>query len=420
MPARADRAAQFHPNVNMEYADKSFQAGYAGGYITPEDEQIIREYVREKAAINHISQGRQLKTTYILIRWRLFLPQPYVRLTYADILEGLEKLKSGKSDKGKPFKKNTLHDYLRILKTFLLWMIENGQSTLPEKKIKKIEVPSVDFETTEPGDLLSYDEILKLLAACRQPRDRALIATLYESGARIGEMGRLQWRDVVFDEYGIKLYIRDQKGEQKRYSRLVQLAPPYLTQWKEQYDHETGSEPKGENLVFLTAQNRPLEYQTVKALLERLTRRAGIEKRVHAHLFRKSRITDMIAQGYGESIVKETMWKNPNTTQFRTYLKLSEKDIDAEILDKAGVVKKETSIPKMPEKIVCPNCFKDNGPTARYCWKCGHGLTKEAVKEVKVAEKLSDDKLDGILADPEKTKELREVLKDLKKLGLLA
>lgn len=387
MPARAERAPQFHPNVNMEYADKSFQAGYAGGYITPEDEKIIREYVREKAAFKHISPGRQLKTTYILIRWRMFLPQPYAKLTYADVTEGLERLENGTSDKGTPFKKNTLHDYLRILKSFLLWMIEEGRSKLPEKKIRKIEVPSVDFETTEPGDLLTNDEIMKLLAACRQPRDRALISTLYESGARIGEMGRLQWRDVVVDEYGIKLYIRDQKGEQKRYARLVQLAPPYMAQWKEQYDKETGQEPKGENLVFLTMQNKPLEYQTVKALLERLTKRAGIEKRVHAHLFRKSRITDMIKQGYSESIVKETMWKNPNTTQFRTYLQLSENDIDAEILDKAGVVKKETSIPKMPEKSVCPNCFTDNGPTNRYCWKCGNGLTKEAIAETQKIQK---------------------------------
>jgi site-specific recombinase XerD/ribosomal protein L40E len=382
----------------MEYADKSFQIGYAGGYITPEDERIIREYVREKAAINHISQGRQLKTTYILIRWRLFLPRPYVELEYPDILEGLEKLKSGTSDKGTPFKKNTLHDYLRILKTFLLWMIENGRSTLSEKKIQKIEVPSVDFETTEPGDLLSINDIMKLLEACRQPRDRALISTLYESGARIGEMGRIQWRDAVFDEYGIKLYIRDQKGEQKRYSRLVNLAPPYMAQWKEQYDKETGNAPIGENQVFLTNQNKPIEYQTVKALLNRLAARAGMDKRVHAHLFRKSRITQMIAEGYGESVVKETMWKNPNTTQFRTYLKLSEKDIDAEILDKAGIVKKEVSIQKLPEKIVCPNCFKDNGPTARYCWKCGWGLTKEIKKSQTQAMKSAENIYAGVPA----------------------
>jgi integrase/ribosomal protein L40E len=391
MPARADRAGQFHPNQRMVYADRSFEAGYAGGYITQDDERIIREYIREAGAIRHLSQGRQLKLTYTLVRWRLFIKEPYLKATYMDILEGVENLKNGKNNDGKPFKQNTLHDYLRILKTFLLWLIENEYSILPEKKIRGIKVPRVDYDTTEPGDILSYDEILNLLAACRQPRDRAMISTLYESGARIGEIGRLQWRDIEFDEYGVRMYVRDHKGEQRRYSRMVKLAPPYLAQWKDQYRKETGTEPKGETPVFLTLQNRPIEYQTVKAMLERLTKRAGIEKRIHAHLFRKSRITHMITEGYQESIVKETMWKNPNTAMFRTYLKLSEKDIDAEILDKTGVVKKEISAPKMPEKIVCPNCFKDNGPTAEYCWKCGTGLTKKARKESQTLEEKADE-----------------------------
>lgn len=380
---------------------KSFQAGYEGGYITKKDEAIIREYVREKTATKHITPGRQLKTIFTLIRWRTFLPKQYVDLTYPDLLEGIENLKTGKSARGEPFKKNTLHDYMRILKSFLMWLIENEYSTLPEKKIQKIEVPGVDFETTEPEDLLTYDDLMRLLEACRQPRDRALLATLYESGARIGEIGRLQWRDVQFDDYGVKMYIRDQKEEKKRYSRLVKLAPLYLAQWKDLYQNETGKIPEKEALVFLTKQNNPIEYQTTKALLERLAKRAGLEKRVHAHLFRKSRITHMIAEGYSESVVKEVMWKNPATTQFRTYLKLSENEVDAEILDKAGLIKKEKVIEQMPEKRICPNCFKDNGPTAQYCWKCGHGLTKEAKKELKKAETISTKALGELLANPE-------------------
>jgi len=420
MAKRAERDPSFHPNVRMEYVTKSFQAGYDGGYITKKDEAIIRQHVREKAAINHITPGRQMKIMFTLIRWRTFLPRQYADLTYTDLLEGLENLKNGMSARGAPFKQNTLHDYIRILKSFLMWMIENEYSTLPEKKIQKIEVPGIDHETTEPNDLLSYDDLMRLLEACRQPRDRALIATLYESGVRIGEIGRLQWRDVQFDDYGVKMYVRDQKEQQKRYARLVKLAPLYLSQWKDLYEKETGTTPQGEALVFLTRQNTPIEYQTAKALLDRVSKRAGLEKRVHAHLFRKSRITHMIAEGYSESVVKEVMWKNPATTQFRTYLKISENEIDAEILEKAGLVKKDKIIPKMPEKRICPNCFSENTPTTRYCWKCGQGLTKEAQKEVKIAEKISGDGLDEILANPEQIAQLREILKDLKKLGLIA
>jgi len=280
MPARADRAPSFHPSVKFEYADRSFQAGREAGYITDSDEKIIREYVREKAAINHISDGRQLKVFYTLIRWRLFLPTPYLDLTYSDVLTGLENLKHGKNERGTEFKKNTLHDYTRILKAFLLWLIENEHIDLPEKKIRKIEVIGRDYDTTEPDEILTHEDILKLIEACQQARDRALISTLYESGARIGEIARMQWRDLEFDAYGIKMHVRDRKEEQKRYSRLVKLAPSYLAQWKEQYHAETGREPEGQNLVFLTRQNRPIEYQTVSALFKRLVERSQIKKRV--------------------------------------------------------------------------------------------------------------------------------------------
>lgn len=417
MPARANRAPNFHPSVKMEYADRSFLAGKEAGYITDSDEKIIREYVWEKAATSHISEGRQLKVFYTLIRWRIFLPAPYLDLTYADVLNGIESLKRGKNERGNPFKKNTLHDYTRILKAFLLWMIENDRIELPEKKIRKIEVIGRDYDTTEPDDLLTHDDVLKLIEVCQQARDRALISVLYESGARIGELARLQWRDLEFDQYGIKMHIRDRKGEQKRYSRLVRLSPPYLSQWREQYQAETGLDPHGQNLVFLTVKNNPLEYQTVAALFRRLVGRADMKKRVHPHLFRKSRITHMIAEGFQESVVKETMWRNPNTEMFRTYLKLSEMDIDAEFLDKAGVVRKEISVPKMPEKVVCPNCFSDNGPTIRYCWKCGHGLTKEAIKRGNDAISAIDDEIEAdpdLLRDPEVLAALKLIGKKMK------
>jgi hypothetical protein len=118
MAKRAERDPSFHPNVRLEYAANSFKAGYEGGYITKKDEAIIREYVREKAAINHITPGRQLKTIFTLIRWRTFLPKQYVDLAYTDILEGIENLKGGKNARG-TVQKEYPSDYMRILKSFL-------------------------------------------------------------------------------------------------------------------------------------------------------------------------------------------------------------------------------------------------------------------------------------------------------------
>jgi hypothetical protein len=62
-----------------------------------------------------------------------------------------------------------------------------------------------------------------------------------------------------------------------------------------------------------------------------LTKRAGIEKKVHAHLSESQ--GSPYDRGIFESVVKR-MWKNPATTH-QDIPKLSENEVDAEILDKA-------------------------------------------------------------------------------------
>ncbi len=59
--------------------------------------------------------------------------------------------------------------------------------------------------------------------------------------------------------------------------------------------------------------------------LQRITaKRAGITKRVHPHLFRKSRITHLIQQNYQETVIKQMMWGNLAPDMFRTYAVLSQ------------------------------------------------------------------------------------------------
>jgi hypothetical protein len=60
---------------------------------------------------------------------------------------GIFALKQGESTNSKIFKVNTIYDYICILKPFCLWMIENGHSTLPEKKIRNLMVPQHDAMT---------------------------------------------------------------------------------------------------------------------------------------------------------------------------------------------------------------------------------------------------------------------------------
>jgi hypothetical protein len=107
-------------------------------------------------------------------------------MTIGDVYADLNALQTGTSTLGKPFKQNTKQDYVQVLRSFCLWLIANKYSTIPEEKIRAIRTPPVDHNTTAPEALLSAEEIKALLTGCRSARDRAIVAVLYESGARIG------------------------------------------------------------------------------------------------------------------------------------------------------------------------------------------------------------------------------------------
>lgn len=376
MATKTGNERAFYPGVQRYTGAKSLTKAIAEGRITDDDRNLIEEYVAERQATKHISDARVNKIVFTLVGWRRLLPVPYRKAKMPDIYKAIGNLKSGDSTRGKPFKQNTIHDYIRILKPFLRWMIDSEYTDLSERKVREISAPSVDYNTTEPDELLTVEEIESLLKACLNPRDRAFFSVLYESGCRIGEVARIRWRDIVFDKYGIKLYVRDQKTDKRRYVRLT-ISSEYIAQWKADYHPGT---PAGDALVFQTFKGRPLDYIQANRIIKRAKERAGIEKNLHPHIFRHSRITHMISQGYQESVIKKAMWGNVGTEMFRTYVNLSEADIDNEFLDKAGIIRKEGKA-KALKHIMCSECHSKNPPTGKYCTSCGTALTEEAQVE---------------------------------------
>ena len=174
--------------MKAAYSQRSIEKAVSEGRISAKDIALIKEFVNERKASAGISLSRSNKITFTLVTWRRFLP-PFHEMTIVDFYDGIEAMKSGVSCKGTPFKQNTRHDLIRILKQFSLWLIENEYSTLPEKKIRRIKVPSPNPMTKTAAQLLTPEEVRMMLSACRRSYDRALIGLLYEGGLRIGEAG---------------------------------------------------------------------------------------------------------------------------------------------------------------------------------------------------------------------------------------
>ena len=103
-----------------------------------------------------------------------------------------------------------------------------------------------------------------MIDACRNSRDRALIGVGYEGAFRAIELATLEWQAVKFDPLGVVINT-NKKTEKSRYIRLVSSVPLFAA-WKRDYPYE----PTGENLVFITRQNKPLEHGQPTAQSRRL------------------------------------------------------------------------------------------------------------------------------------------------------
>ena len=397
----------FYPGQYRTTAPRAYRRALAEGRLTDDDRRLIEEFIAERQATRHIGQHRVLKIRYDLISWRRFIPVPFGEMTIGDLYAGLNAMKTGTNARGTPFKQNTRHDLIILIKPFVLWLIENGYSGIPAEKVRAIHAPPVDHNTTAPEALLSAEEIKSLLAGCRSVRDRAIIAVLYESGARVGEVARLRWRDVVFDDYGIGVHLHDTKENQMRYARCT-WAREMLAAWKNIYPAELTPEA----WVFLSSRKEAMNYAQIRQRVKMAAERAGLEKRVHLHLFRKSRATHLIQQNYQESVIKKMLWGNLGTQMFRTYVVLGESDIDAEILGHAGIDRREAA-PDPLAPIPCPHCHTICAPTSRFCSSCGQALSANAGEELESAK-------GELWKDPESLIELAAKIRRMKESAAAA
>ncbi|MEI6841815.1 MAG: site-specific integrase [Methanomicrobiales archaeon] len=376
MSTKEQTSPEYFSAIRSEYQDHSIDAGIASGLLTSQDAVLVREFLNERRSCANISTGRANKITYTLVGWRRFIG-PFSGLAVLDIYAGIDALKRGKSHRGKPFKQNTLLDHVAILKQFIIWMIENNYSTIPEKKVHSIRNPKKNTLTKTAGDMLTPEEVLAILKACSRSADRAMISMLYEGGFRIGEVATLTWGALKFDERGVIVNLEFKTGI-PRYVRLI-ANTELIKQWRADYP----GTPMGSSLVFLNAIGQAFTHATITKRLHRITEKAGITKHITPHIFRHSRITHLILKGTNESVIKMMMWGSVSTNMFKTYAHLTGNDIDQEMLRVYGI-KEPDNKPKLSniDPIQCPHCAAINPPTTMTCYTCGEPLDPTGVMKL--------------------------------------
>jgi len=138
-------------------------------------------------------------------------------------------------------------------------------------------------------EILSGSEVEALLGAVRDLKYRAVLMTTYGAGLRISEACGLHIEDIDSK----RMLIRVQKGKGGR-QRYTILGERLLTVLRTYYKHDR---PGGPYLFPGGRENTPLSPDSVREVLRKAAKAAGLSKRVTPHILRHSFATHLLESG---------------------------------------------------------------------------------------------------------------------------
>lgn len=158
-------------------------------------------------------------------------------------------------------------------------------------------------------EVLDKQETRRLLGAIDNKKYRLITALMYSSGLRISEVLSLKVKDLSLENNNG--WVREGKGSKDRSFIVAENLKAELEDWIKDKSH--GS------YIFLSNRNRKFHPNSVRKILRKAAKRAGIQKNVYPHLLRHCFGTDVIKNGYTEAELQPLMGhKNIETT--RTYV----------------------------------------------------------------------------------------------------
>jgi len=258
--------------------------------------------------------------------------------------------------------------------------------------------------------ILTMEEITKMLDSCRNLRDRALISVLYESGCRASEILDLKIGDLNFDQYGASLVVSGKTGSRR--IRLISSVAD-LKAWLN--THPDKNNPNAPLFCALTKNKygSPLADSSLGFIISEIAKRAGIKKRVYPHIFRHTRATHL-AKKLSEQELKVYFGWTRDSKMASVYVHLSGKDVEDKILEMNGIKSSESREAEKIPTIKCYRCGEMNSISNKFCWKCGAPLTEEKIKETEMTVKFLSEIVPIIF---EKMKEREITNKDLDDLS---
>lgn len=285
-----------------------------------------------------------------------------------------------------PFKAWTKHAYVLAFKKLVSYA-KTGDSDNASPEVAWIRPHAYSREADKesrarPENLLTEEEVVKIISCARNLRDRAMLWVFFEGALRPGELLTMKVGSVEFKDKYCLVSVHGKTGL-KRIPLVLSFRP--ILDWLNV--HPLKYEPNAPLWASLSRSNygNGICYHYFRNIIKRCAREAGIKKDVWPYLFRHTQLTRLAKKLTESKLALYAGWVQ-GSNMAKKYVHFSARDLEDTVLEINGLKKPEEEHVKLQLKR-CPRCNEEHTPEVKRCKRCGLILdpvlaTKTALKDV--------------------------------------
>lgn len=182
---------------------------------------------------------------------------------------------------------------------------------------KVLKQPKMVFTLERPNkakklpEVLTEQEVFMILKKTSNLKHKIILSLLYSGGLRVGELIGLRIQDIVWEKN--YLFIRGGKGQKDRITLLSEnialLLKKYIQKCKPNY------------WLIESPNRKHYSASSVRAILRRSAKNAGIQKRIYPHMLRHSFATHLLEKGTDLRYIQELLGHGSSkTTEVYTHV----------------------------------------------------------------------------------------------------
>lgn len=178
------------------------------------------------------------------------------------------------------------------------------------KPVAEIKMPKKEKRLPE---VLSKDEVFKLINAAETKKSKLILSLLYSSGLRVSELVNIKPSDINFEEN--TGWVRKGKGSKDRMFILSQDLASELKSYLK----------KRENHKYIFSESSPLTTRNIQKIVKNVRQKSKINKKITPHTLRHSFATHLLEAGTDIRKIQVLLGHSSlNTTSLYTHLSTEE------------------------------------------------------------------------------------------------